>query len=96
MPEPDTLDLIDLGAFGPDYSLREERVADALAWLAAVGLELAELPGGERFSAILWLLADEQRRMNLRRQLSPQTIARAEAAIAALIHEDWRRQRSAA
>lgn len=81
-------DLIELAGFAADNSLREDRVADALAWFSLALPEVQSLPGGERFSALMWLLSDEQLRLNRWARLRPETQAKLRAAITQLLEED--------
>lgn len=84
-------DLIELVGFTADRSLLEDRVADALDWLSVALPEVESLPGGERFSALMWLLADEQRRLNHLRRLRPETVERLGRFLRYMIEREDRR-----
>ncbi|MBS3961623.1 MAG: hypothetical protein KGZ61_07320 [Sandarakinorhabdus sp.] len=89
MPDPETFDLIAISGLGRDYSLKEERTAEALAWLELVSAEVETLPGGSRFASLMGTLRDEQRRADLRRLISPAAIRQAEALLEELLRKDW-------
>lgn len=84
-------DLVDLIGFTADRSCQEHRVAEALDWMSVALAEVETLPGGERFSALMWLLADEQRRLNRLRELRPETVERLGRFLRYMIEREDRR-----
>ena len=76
-------DLPSLAALDPDNSLREGRTADVLDWLASVGGSVPTLPGGDGFSALMWMLADEERRNAIGRGLTEEQRAQLRSAVGA-------------
>ena len=75
-------ELPSLAALDPDNSLREGRMADVLNWLGAIGADRQEIPAGSGFSALMWILADEQRRNEIRRAMPEAARAEAEQLLA--------------
>jgi hypothetical protein len=78
---PASFDLPELVSLAPDNSLRETRMADVLGWLARVSAERQELPAGDGLAALMGLLADEQRRNDIRHGLTEEQRAQLEAAL---------------
>lgn len=56
-------------------------MADVLGWLARVSAERPDLPAGEGFAALMGLLEDEQRRNDLRKDLTEDQRAQLEAEL---------------
>lgn len=89
MANPPTLELIELSGFCRDYSIKAELAAEALEWLASVAADVDSLPGGSRFTALMDIIRDHQRRVDLRHWLSPEAIITAEVALQQIFERDW-------